>query len=216
MSAAIFKGSEPVAVQDVYLPKTHNRLVTAVIHQLLENLEWDMKSVSAVAVSSGPGSYTGLRVGASAAKGICMGLDIPLMVIPSLMGLAQGVVSWAKSLDALIVPMFDARRMEVYCAVYDPEGRELLPPHARILTDKPITDFLAGRKALLIGDGVKKTEPLYQTEKNILMMPEILPSARYLGKLIYDLWLEKRFASVYDFEPLYLKEVMIRTSQKTF
>ena len=214
MSAAIYQGEELLAVEDVYIPKSHNRLITVILQQLTEHLDIKINKVACVGISSGPGSYTGLRVGASAAKGFCMGLGIPLISIPTLSGLAQSVIHWAKYLNALIVPMIDARRMEVYCGVYDSEGIEIIAPHARVLTEESILDCLQERKAIFIGDGAAKCKNLYDTDEQLIFMPQILPSARFYGKLIYDSWLNKRYASVFDFEPLYLKEVMIRQSIK--
>lgn len=214
MSAAVFRGTKLLGVQDYYLPQLHNRLVTECLRQLLLNIDLNIKEVQAVAVSAGPGSYTGLRVGASAAKGICMGLSIPLIAVSTLQGLAFSVNEWALQTDSLIIPMLDARRMEVYTAVYDASGNELVAPHPRILDEEPIQLLAENRTAILVGDGVAKTIPVYASDKNLILMPNVLPSARFFGTLIYQTWLEKRWVNIAEFEPLYLKEVMIRQGKK--
>ena len=183
--------------------KMHSRLLVDSIDTLLTKLEIDRKLLSAVAISGGPGSYTGLRVGVSAAKGVCMALDIPLIAISSLQALAAGYQALAQQLNAQIIPMLDARRMEVWTAIYDADLNEVEAPHARILDKNP---FKLSKPTIFIGDGVHKATAILKSEHSILL-PNRLSSAANFGALAYQKYLEKAFEPLIAYEPFYLKPV---------
>ncbi|WP_419869342.1 tRNA (adenosine(37)-N6)-threonylcarbamoyltransferase complex dimerization subunit type 1 TsaB [Chryseobacterium sp. CT-SW4] len=168
----------------------------------LEGAQITMKDIEAVSLGKGPGSYTGLRIGAASAKGFCYGLKIPLIAVNSMESMIEPFLG--KNYD-LIVPMIDARRMEVYTAVYDGEtGKELSATEAKIL-DEHSFEELKDKKVVFVGDGAQKA-------KEILNLPDaeyhenIYPSAQYLLKKTREKLEKKEFEDIAYFEPFYLKD----------
>lgn len=168
----------------------------------LEGAELSIKDIDAVCLGKGPGSYTGLRIGAASAKGFCYGLNIPLIAVNSLESMKEPFLG--QNYD-LVIPLVDARRMEVYTAVYDGiSGNELSPTEAKVLDETSFQEF-NDKKILFIGDGAKKA-------KEILQLPDaefnedIYPSAQYLVKKTLEKIKNKDFEDIAYFEPFYLKE----------
>ncbi|KMQ69746.1 peptidase M22 [Chryseobacterium sp. FH2] len=168
----------------------------------LEGAGISIKDIEAVSLGKGPGSYTGLRIGASSAKGFCYGLKVPLVAINSLESMAEPFLE--QNYD-VIVPLIDARRMEVYTAVYDGKtGYELSSTEAKILDENSFEEF-KGKKVIFVGDGAKKA-------KDILRLPDadfnenIYPSAQYLIKKTLEKIDKKEFEDIAYFEPFYLKD----------
>ena len=161
--------------------------------------------LDAICVSKGPGSYTGLRIGVSAAKGLCFALDVPLISIATLSALASQVTV----ADVLyIVPMLDARRMEVYSAVYNSDKEEIRETQAQILEETSFSTYLDEGKVLFIGNGVEKFQEICQ-HPNALFMPEALPSAVQQAKLSQAKFDRQEFEDVAYFEPYYLKDFKV-------
>jgi tRNA threonylcarbamoyladenosine biosynthesis protein TsaB len=160
----------------------------------------------AVAVSSGPGSYTGLRIGVSSAKGLCFGYGIPLISIPTLDLLACTAIrsNWLDS-SGLYCPMLNARRMEVYSAVYDARMNTVRNRIAEIITEESYADLLAKGEVCFFGDGAAKCKPLI-TSPRALFMEDVYPLASNMVTLAERAFREEDFADVAYFEPLYLKE----------
>jgi tRNA threonylcarbamoyladenosine biosynthesis protein TsaB len=172
------------------------------------NLSWN--SLSAVAVSKGPGSYTGLRIGVSAAKGFCFSLHIPLIAIDTteLLALAASKVYT----DAqIILPMIDARRMEVYAARFDGHAKRLSTDEAIVLDENTFIGF-APEYLVLTGDGAEKCQPLVDSRVRIL---PLLPNAEMMHALAMQAFNQKRFEDVAYFEPFYLKDYTPGTSRKS-
>lgn len=172
------------------------------IRQLMEDRKLGMNELEAVAVAIGPGSYTGLRVGLSAAKGLCFALNIPLIAISTLEMMAFSIDRNEK--DALLCPMIDARRMEVFTAVYDSKLKEVMAPCAMILDGTNFDQLLAYHKMIFSGNGSTKL-------KQVLSHPNAFFSqkastAEDLVHLAGQCFLEKRFANLAYTEPLYVKE----------
>ncbi|MFP3596506.1 tRNA (adenosine(37)-N6)-threonylcarbamoyltransferase complex dimerization subunit type 1 TsaB [Chryseobacterium sp. SIMBA_029] len=168
----------------------------------LEGAGISIKEIEAVSLGKGPGSYTGLRIGASSAKGFCYGLKVPLVAINSMESMIEPFLG--QNYD-YIVPLIDARRMEVYTAVYDGEtGKEVVPTEAKVL-DEHSFEELKDKKVLFVGDGAAKT-------KEIIQLPhaeyneKIYPSAQYLIKNTLKKIEEKDFEDIAYFEPFYLKD----------
>ncbi|KUJ51791.1 tRNA (adenosine(37)-N6)-threonylcarbamoyltransferase complex dimerization subunit type 1 TsaB [Chryseobacterium sp. JAH] len=168
----------------------------------LEGAELSIKDIEAVCLGKGPGSYTGLRIGAASAKGFCYGLDIPLIAVNSLESMKEPFLG--QNYD-LVIPLVDARRMEVYAAVYDGiTGEELVTTEAKVLDEHSFEEF-KDKKVMCVGDGAKKA-------KEILQLPmadfneEIYPSAQYLVKKSLEKIKNKDFEDIAYFEPFYLKE----------
>lgn len=161
-----------------------------------------MNSLDAVSVSKGPGSYTGLRIGVSAAKGLCFALDKPLIAIDTLEILARAVNS---ENYAFVVPMIDARRMEVYSAVFDKHYQKIRETEAEIIHADSYKTFLAKGMVLFLGDGSGKCKGLLQHE-HAVFLPDIFPSASEMAALSEARFLESGFEDVAYFEPYYLKD----------
>ena len=168
----------------------------------LEGAEISLKELDAISLGKGPGSYTGLRIGAASAKGFCYGLKIPLIAVNSLETMIEPFLN--QDYD-FIVPLIDARRMEVYCAVFDGNSGEMMSEtEAKILDENSFQEF-ADKKAIFIGDGAKKAKEILQLP-NAEFNENIYPSAKYLIKKSVEKFKQKDFENVAYFEPFYLKD----------
>lgn len=160
--------------------------------------------LDAVAVSAGPGSYTGLRVGVATAKGLCYTWEKPLIAVSTLQMMAQGVLSRTNDTNALYCPMLDARRMEVYTAIYDGALNISLAPHALILTPEAFSEQIAKHKIYFFGNGSDKWQQLMPSNDNALFLPYILNAADMVP-LATAAFARKAFEDVAYFSPFYLK-----------
>lgn len=168
----------------------------------LEGAGISMKEIQAISLGKGPGSYTGLRIGASSAKGFCYGLKIPLVAINSLETMIEPFLNQNYE---YIIPLIDARRMEVYTAVYDGNtGEELSPTEAKVLDETSFEEF-KDKKVLFVGDGAKKAQEILQLP-NADFNETIYPSAQYLVKKTLEKIENKEFEDIAYFEPFYLKD----------
>ena len=215
-SVAVFAEGELMGHIESRTPRSHARLLLPMIQQVLSNLQLELAQLDAVAVSKGPGSYTGLRVGVSTAKGLVMSQDLRLMAYDSLLALAMQVQALAKQSDAWIIPMLDARRMEVYTAVYDEQMNPVLPIQAKIMDRESFSDILAERKVIFVGDGVKKCIPLLETHKHAILLPDILSSAVAMGPYLLQRFQAGNFEELGPFEPFYLKDFVATKPKKLF
>jgi len=183
----------------------HAAVATVLIDKLLTQCNIDIKQLDAVALSAGPGSYTGLRIGTSVAKGLCYALDVPLIAINTLALLASGFIkNNVIAKNDLICPAIDARRMEIYTAIYDTELHCELLPTPLIITPDVFAEALKEADIHLVGSGAKKTFEEINHPKLKLNEGDYL-SAKNMGKLAVDKWLRKDFADTAYFEPDYLK-----------
>ena len=158
-------------------------------------------NLDAIAVSKGPGSYTGLRIGVSAAKGLCFALEIPLISIPTLEALAYQV----KNTDGTIVPMLDARRLEVYSAVFSKDKIQIRDTRAEVLDDHSFANYLNKNIIYFIGNGVEKFKPICK-HNDAIFMGQNLPSSNEMGILAENKYQNNKFEDVAYFEPYYLKD----------
>lgn len=187
----------------------HSEKLHQFVNWALEGAEIEWKEVDGICVSKGPGSFTGLRIGVSAAKGFCFGLNIPLLALNSLEILTQTQIN--KEFD-LIIPMIDARRMEVYTAIFDGNGKRLSEIEAKILDENSFCEF-KNKKIAFVGDGVDKS-------KEILCLPNakfidgIHPSAKNMVELAEEKFKQNQFEDVAYFEPFYLKEFRAEKPKK--
>ena len=208
-SIAISRNSELLCLCEEYDENYgHSEKLHQFVNWALEGAEISLKELDAVCVSKGPGSYTGLRIGVSAAKGFCFGLNIPLLSLNSLEILAQTQIN--QDFD-LIIPMIDARRMEVYTANFDGNGKMISAIEAKILDETSFQEF-ADKKMVFVGDGVEKS-------KEILNLPNaefklgIHPSAKNMIRLAEKKFNQKELEDVAYFEPFYLKEFVTGTKK---
>lgn len=204
-----------IGQSELRLEKSHSTHLTILIQQLLENTGHTSADLAAVAVSDGPGSYTGLRIGAAAAKGLCFALDIPLVAVSTLGALAaQMAAVTANAEEILFCPMLDARRMEVYTALYAHDGRKVLAPTPLILTPEALAEQLAHRRLLCFGNGAAKFRPLVAGQPNARFLAGIEPSAVSVGALAVEVFRRQEFQDVAYYEPFYLKEVYTTTPKQ--
>lgn len=208
-TVALHSEGELIASQSYHLDKSHSSLLPGILDQLLKNSGVEKSDLKAVSVSEGPGSYTGLRIGVSAAKGLAFGLDIPLISIPTLY-LIAGSLQGSMAPDTLAIPMIDARRMEVYASVYDHQMNCIRAVEPMIIDENSFSKY-ADYRLLLLGDGASKCEIIGHRSYQIL--DEIFPDARCMGKLAYQKFLDKSFEDVAYFEPLYLKQFQTKKAK---
>lgn len=171
-------------------------------------------TLDAVSVSCGPGSYTGLRIGVSEAKGLCYGLGIPMIAIKTPLVLTQKVIE-TEELEAntLLCPMIDARRMEVYAALYDKELKVVRDIAADIVESDSYAEYLSKSKVLFFGNGADKCDDCI-TDSNARFVKGVYPSARYMVRLSEEAYVAKQFVDSAYFEPFYLKDFVATTPKK--
>jgi tRNA threonylcarbamoyladenosine biosynthesis protein TsaB len=171
------------------------------IDNVVKSAKIKLSEIDAIAVSKGPGSYTGLRIGVSAANGLCFALDKPLISVSTLESLSHQV----KIDNGFIVPMLDARRMEIYSAVFDAHHHQIREIQAQILNKSSFLSYLETDKVYFIGNGVEKTKTIIN-HKNAVYTENKLPSANELGKLAFEKYKKNDFENLAYFEPFYLKD----------
>ncbi len=183
---------------------SHAEKLHVFIAEVLNEAALDKDHLDAIAISKGPGSYTGLRIGVSAAKGLCFALDIPLISIPTLEVLTQQ----AQCEDCYIIPLLDARRMEVYSAVFNSKKEQIRETKAEILNLNSFQEYLEARKTIFLGDGAAKFKELC-SHKNAIFLDEKFPSSANMAALAEAKFKISDIEDVAYFEPYYLKEFMM-------
>ena len=203
-SVSIAKNGETIVCKEVAEEGySHAEKLHVFIEELLQEVGITFKDLSAIAVSQGPGSYTGLRIGVSAAKGLSYALDIPLISVDTLTSLANQVVEN----DGLIIPMIDARRMEVYSAIFNSNKEMIREVKAEILTEESFSN--SDEKIYFVGDSNEKAKSVL-TKPNFIFLDEIIyPSSKSMAAISHKKFLASDFEDVAYFEPYYLKDFMI-------
>ena len=211
-SVSIAKDGETIVLkEDNDKSYSHAERLHVYIDSALKEAGITSADLSAIAISKGPGSYTGLRIGVSAAKGLCFALDKPLIAVPTLEALAKQ----APVDRGVVVAMLDARRMEVYSAIYDSNYNEIRTTEAQILDENAFAENLQNGKVYFIGNGVEKTKTLI-TNPNAVFIEDKLPSANEMSALAYKKYQSNSFEDVAYFEPYYLKDfVALKPKAKT-
>ncbi len=193
---------------EVHEAQAHAARLALMIDEASRNTGVSMKDIGAVAITSGPGSYTGLRIGASTAKGLCYALDVPLIAVGSLELLAfQG--SGHNTEKALLCPMIDARRMEVYCLVADHHLRVIEPVSARVIDGSSFQELLAAGKVLFFGNGSDKCREVL-AHPHAVFIKGIYPKAAALGLMAEKKFTGGEFEDLVSFKPFYLKEFVAK------
>jgi len=210
-SVAISKNGECIALkEDNNAGYSHSESLHLFIEDLLAEQKITLKNLDAIAVSKGPGSYTGLRIGVSTAKGLCYVLDIPLLAINTLDSLAAEVTNDS---PCYIVPMLDARRMEVYTASFTEKHQCTEATKALILDETSYSDLLDKQKTIFIGNGVVKFQEIC-SHTNAEFITNKVPSAKNLCRLAQQKFEAKNFEDVAYFEPYYLKDFVAGVKKK--
>jgi tRNA threonylcarbamoyladenosine biosynthesis protein TsaB len=187
---------------------SHAEKLHLFIEELLFSSNMGFSDLSAVAVSQGPGSYTGLRIGVSAAKGLCYALQIPMIAIDTLAVLAEQVQKG----NGLIIPMIDARRMEVYCSVFDSAHQKVMETSAEIITEETFSEF--DELVYFVGDATTKCKQILNRPNFIFLEEIIFPSAKEMVPLSWNKFKNADFVDLAYFEPLYLKDFVATTPKK--
>ena len=213
-SVAVFENGKLLGLQENLGGRTHAKLITVMIDRLLKDLEILPKDLDAVAVAMGPGSYTGLRVGVSTAKGFCMALDLPLIGVENLHALANGMVDFAKVLEAKICAMIDARRMEVFCQLFDAESNPIHSPEAKVIEEGAFQKELDAGKVIFLGDGAEKCRGILEQHPNAVVLGSRISSAALLGEIAFARFQKGEFENLITFEPFYLKDFVATISKK--
>lgn len=207
-SVAISTNGRTVTYRDIDEPNVHASRLTLLINEVLEDAGLLVTDLHAIAVSKGPGSYTGLRIGVSTAKGLCYATDIPLIGVGTLEGMVHGfVASLAQGVrpNTGLIPMIDARRMEVYSAVYNPKLELIEPVDARII-DAASFDHLEAENLILFGSGAHKFTDTFADHPHISVVAGFSNSASHFSLLAYETLAAGSFVDVAYFEPYYLKD----------
>ncbi|MDB4297513.1 tRNA (adenosine(37)-N6)-threonylcarbamoyltransferase complex dimerization subunit type 1 TsaB [Flavobacteriaceae bacterium] len=188
---------------------SHAERLHVFIEELLEENNIDKNNIDAIAVGKGPGSYTGLRIGVSTAKGLAYALDKPLIGVHTLKAIATSL----NIESGFIVPMIDARRLEVFSAVYNTQFELLRAIKAEIIDENSFEDILKQDKVYFLGDGAAKCKDIL-THSNATFIENVHPSAKEVSKLAYEKFLNKDFEDTAYFEPFYLKDFIVTPSKK--
>ena len=215
-SVAISENKTLLAIKEQNNGYTHAENLHLFIEQTLNEAGIDLNQLNAVSVSKGPGSYTGLRIGHSSAKGLCYALNIPLIAIDTLQALAhEAVEKQFFPINTLFCPMIDARRMEVYMAIYNQTLELTRQPEALIIESNVLPNIFEKQSSVcFFGDGMEKCKALISADlPNSIFIESILPSSKSLISLAYQKFTLKQFEDVAYSEPFYLKNVYFANKQ---
>ena len=189
---------------------SHSEQLHVFIEQAVAKASISLKDLDAIAVSKGPGSYTGLRIGVSSAKGLCFSLDVPLISIPTLKSMATQI---QLASNEVVIPLLDARRMEVYSCVFDHELMALRETKAEIIAKDSFQEYLSFQNVHLVGSGATKCRDVL-THDTFKFRPEIVPSANEMVPLAEKKYHRGAFEDVAYFEPYYLKDFVLQGKKK--
>lgn len=203
-SIAVHREGILLAEHSYYLDRSHSNLLAPCIEHIMHDCGFELSALSAIALSKGPGSYTGLRIGTSTAKGLCYALDIPLIAINTLEAMAHGVHKY-NTAHHWLCPMLDARRMEVYTMLLDGQLNEIEATHPLVVETTSFKDHLKDRSILFFGNGAGKCRDILQDD-NAIFLEGVEPTASQIGRLAYQKFLRSEFEDLAYFEPFYLKE----------
>ena len=209
-SVSVANNGEVIALKELNNGNySHAEVLHPYILDVLEEANITTNNIDAVAVSKGPGSYTGLRIGVSAAKGLCFAFDKPLIAINTLKSLASSI----QQENGVVVPMLDARRMEVYASVFDVKNNELREIKAEIIDSNSFSEYLEKSKVYFLGDGAQKCKEII-THKNAVFIDDKFPSAKEMASLSYNKYKKNDIEDVAYFEPFYLKDFVVIPEKK--
>lgn len=212
-SVALSENGNIIAVKEVNERNVHASHITLFIQEVMQQAGRQFTDLNAVAISKGPGSYTGLRIGVSSAKGLCYALDIPLIGVDTVEAMASGLLSQQlMPQEGLLIPMIDARRMEVYTGIFDKDLTPIEPVSAKIVDEGSFVEY-ADRELYLFGDGADKFKEVFAAYRNIHFV-DFSNSATNLNELALSKYLNDEKENLAYFEPFYLKDFLVTKSRK--
>jgi|HubBroStandDraft_6_1064221.scaffolds.fasta_scaffold214075_1 tRNA threonylcarbamoyladenosine biosynthesis protein TsaB len=203
-SICLAQNGEPLVVMHNHMLQDHASWLHEAIKKMIIQANLGFKDLNAVAVTAGPGSYTGLRVGMATAKGFCYALDIPLITENTLYVMAFAAIQQIKQSNLLFCPMIDARRMEVFTALYSVELEEIIPPSAIVLQERSFAADLSASGIFFFGSGSTKWQTL--TSNANAIFASFSTDSRYLSLLSHQKFEQKKFTDIIYCEPVYIKE----------
>jgi len=208
-SVSLSVDGKTIGIQESHTKNSHAEQITIFIQQVISKAGYGFQDLDAVAVSKGPGSYTGLRIGVSTAKGLCYALDKPLIAISTLEAMALGMNERIADKDlnnTLFCPMIDARRMEVYCAMFDSNIKMVREIKAEIIDENSFANELKTNTLIFGGDGAPKCKEVLSKSQKTIFLDDFLPSSRFMSQLAEQKFNDNNFEDVAYFEPFYLKD----------
>ena len=213
-SVALVHNGEVLACEEDPKGQNHSEKITLFIDSVMKKAGISYDQLDAVAVSMGPGSYTGLRIGVSTAKGICYAVSKPLIAVETLHAMAYGGLSVVSgrflrsqsSVEMTLVPMIDARRMEVYAAIFDENVNKIKDTEAVIIDKNSFADIKKDHHLYLFGDGADKCAELFANDDKITVIKDFYCSAKYMNTIAQQKFNNSEFVDVAYFEPFYLKD----------
>jgi tRNA threonylcarbamoyladenosine biosynthesis protein TsaB len=209
-SVALFDGDCLLSVrEDRSASYSHSERLHVFIEEELREAGISLEDLQAIAVSKGPGSYTGLRIGVAAAKGLCFALNIPLISLPTLEHMAHHLSDF----EGTVIPLLDARRMEVYSLILDNKFGTIRETQAEIITEDSFGTYLKKGKVHLLGPGAAKCAQVIN-HPNLVIHPDIFPSGLQMGALAFKVFEQKDFEDLAYFEPFYLKDFIAGLQKK--
>ena len=211
-SIALGVDGRVAAIRETDEPNAHSSKMNVFINELFEESGLKATDLTAVCVSGGPGSYTGLRIGVSGAKGLCYGLNIPLLAISTLKNMAAGYFQKHTDYKGLVCPMIDARRMECYTAIYNPELEDIKPVTADIIEPNTYDMWLDNSQAMFVGDGASKTISILGIHPNASFDTDYRITAASMLPLAEDMMKDGRREDTAYYEPFYLKDFVAKKS----
>lgn len=215
-SLCISDNEDIIFNKESFIAHSHAALLTVFMQEALEYLNGERKRLDGVAVSMGPGSYTGLRIGVSAAKGLCYSLDLPLITVPTLQIIAyqsKMIICNSNQLqekEFFFIPMIDARRMEVYAAMYDMQLNIVKDTEAIILDELYFSSLSSSKEYIIAGNGAEKCLGLMQSATNFRFIPDCHPVAKNMTSFSLNRFILKQFEDTAYFEPFYLKDFVAK------
>jgi tRNA threonylcarbamoyladenosine biosynthesis protein TsaB len=209
-SAALSQNGKTIAIKERQAVNIHAGSLTIFIQEVMADAGFSYTDLDAISVSKGPGSYTGLRIGVSTAKGLCFALDKPLIAIGTLTMMASGFRKANPTFNGLVCPMIDARRMEVFTAVFNSSIEIVEPVSAKIVDDQSYEDLLNKGTMMFIGDGAEKCKAAI-THENARFSNENFNSAGNMSELSFEAFSKGDFEDLAYFEPFYLKDFVLTT-----
>ena len=214
-SVALAQDGKLLDYREINDDKSHAEVLTVFIQEIFSESNQNISDLDAVSVSMGPGSYTGLRIGVSVAKGICYAQKLPLIAINTLQSLAKNIFTDSKlsNENTLAAPMIDARRMEVYSAIYDSNNNEQQETKAIVIDESSYIEFLDKQKLVFFGNGAEKCKSTI-THKNAIFIDDYFCSAKNMIQISEDKFNEEQFEDVAYFKPFYLKSFVAIKSTK--
>lgn len=220
-SVALAIDGKVIAVRETLEEKSHAARLTVFIEELLKEKNFNIADLDAIAIGKGPGSYTGLRIGVSTAKGLCYGANLPLIAVNTLnvlfkqviIHLSSGIQEALTSPDTLFCPMIDARRMEVFTCLFNNQGDEVEPVAARLIDQYTYQQHLAEHTIVFFGSGMEKCREILSQPKAVFISG-VHPHSSSLALLAEERYNQNLFENIAYFEPYYLKDFIATTSKK--